>query len=135
MSADLLRRAATKLREHATAAKPGPWEVDHEDLYFILRSREPVPYTYQADIVEVHSPDATWADFDYFALMHPPVALALAEWLEAQAADIENAVAAWSRDTSYIDKHLGGVGAHTENMFRPSIAAARAILREPEVLA
>lgn len=122
MSAELLRRAATKLREHATAASRGPWEMDGADgLVWPGCMGDPV------------SGSELLADGAFIALMHPPVALALAEWLEAQATDVENAVAAWSRDTSYIDKHPGGVQAHTENMFQPSIAAARAILREPEV--
>lgn len=138
MSVDLLRRAAAKLREHAEAVgasdtftKDVPWEVEEDDdrdatLYVVANLTEfSTSYIGEGFLSRAHA--------DFVALMHPPVALALAEWLEAQAADVENAVAAWSRDTGYIDKHLGGVEAHTGNMFRPSIAAARAILREPEV--
>lgn len=61
MSAELLRRASKKLREHAELATSGPWS--------------------RADIL-------AWADLvdevdaEYIALMHPPVALALAEWLD-----------------------------------------------------
>jgi len=63
--------------------------------------------------------------------MHPPVALALAAWLEQQARHVADAVAAWSRDPGYINAHLGGVDAHTANMFALPFGVAREILREP----
>lgn len=115
MSADLLRRAAVKLREHAEAATPGPWEVDHEVMWFTLRTRAPVEYGYQADIIDVHTPAdvLAWPDFDFLALMHPPVALDLAELLDGYA------------DTA---PFAGWDGRHGERL----IALARSVLREPE---
>jgi len=100
MSADILRRAAAKLREHATAATPGPWE----HVGWIVGAPEPTTFSGCGQVI-------TWAegveagdicapsgdlyprsgyspreDMAYVALMHPPVALAVADVLEAAAA-------------------------------------------------
>lgn len=116
MSADLLRRAAVKLREHAEAVKPGPWEVDHEGMWFELRSRATFRYDYEADLTDVHSPDDTWPLFDYFAMLHPPVALALAELLDAYAEWFE----------------LPPFTSFKNGVRERYVAVAREILREPQ---
>jgi hypothetical protein len=134
MSAELLRRAAKTLREHAEALElppmttATPWTVEAEEEADCTSVVAEVLNVTTVIAVDVFSDECG----AFIALMHPPVALALADWLEAQATDVENAVAAWSRDTSYIDEHLGGVAAHTEDMFRPCLTTARAILRESE---
>lgn len=86
MSADLLRRAATRLRESALAAPRGPWSV----VYFGDRGYPQRVHSERAVLVcqtyegrddrePVRAPAATP---DFIALVHPPVALALAELLE-----------------------------------------------------
>ncbi len=84
MSADLLRRAATRLRESALAATPGPWVAarDDESMMCDLRTEAPTEYGYQKDVFSVHTPDPSWSDIDYCATVHPPVALALADLLD-----------------------------------------------------
>ena len=130
MSADLLRRAAAKLREHAEAAPEGPWvSLDNGDRLIALRPDSTFDKGFRYLVDE---PIADSSTAEYFALMHPPVALALAAWLEQEARHAADAVAAWSRDTSYIDAHLGGVEAHTEAMYALPFQVARAILREPK---
>jgi hypothetical protein len=113
VSADLLRRAAAELRTRAEAATPGPWAVDRDriGMWFMLNSRATFEYSHQAQIVDVHTPDESWPDFNYMAMMHPPVALALAELLKACA------------DHAAVEGYLPA----------PAITAvAREILREPQ---
>jgi hypothetical protein len=93
MSADTLKRAAAKLREHVEAATPGPWAA--ENVYRLLPGcrclscDEDEPYgkaIHEIDAVgEDASPTLKPGDADYIVLMHPPVALALADWLERYA--------------------------------------------------
>lgn len=116
MSADLMRRAAAKLRELATAAPEGPWvSLDGGDRLVALRPDSTFDKGFRY-LVDEPIPDASIAE--YFALMHPPVALALAELLDAavQASGVPNyepyAVAGW---------------------LRAAVEVARAVLREPEV--
>lgn len=77
MSADLLRRAAAKLREHAKAASLAPWDSASDGLVWPDRTGDPVSGSTEVE------------DADYIALMHPPVALALADWLDSAARDAE----------------------------------------------
>jgi hypothetical protein len=84
VSADLLHRAAVKLREHADRAPEGPWvSLDGGDRLVALReNREHFPKGFRY-VVDEPIDDASIAE--YIALMHPPVALALAELLDAEA--------------------------------------------------
>lgn len=113
MSADLLRRAAARLRESALAAPPGPWKV----VYFGDRgypqrvvddSATLIAQTYEGrDTTDpVRLPAGAP---EYIALVHPPVALALADWIESHVEDM------WD----------SGGRQH-------ALAVARAVLREPE---
>lgn len=121
MSADLLRRAATRLRESALAATPGPWVVEREVgvpfTEFTLCSQAPVEFPYQRKITSVLTPDEEWPDLDYFALVHPPVALALAGWLADHAAQFGP-----NDDLRYVD---------SPGDTQRAIEVARAVLREP----
>lgn len=93
MIADLLRRAAAKLREHAEKAWPGAWFSDEDTVYTVDGVRWVADCSAAANAA------------NHIALMHPPVALALADWLDAEA-----------------------------HLYAPNVAAfalARAILREP----
>ena len=118
MSVDLLKRAAGELRKHASAAVGGKWlsleggdrliAVTPDDDFAYLVSEEPA----------VHSGTA-----DYIALMHPPVALALARLL-AQTGRI---IADFA-DTMNDGVERAGDLTETDEA---AIALARAILREP----
>lgn len=113
MSADLLRRAAVKLREHAEAATRGPWlrAADHDVARGQYHDNEvgfwDGPYAEQ--VTSTGDGDEATADAAYIALMHPPVALALADWLEAVTAS----------------------GCNPVQMHK-ALVVARAILREEE---
>jgi hypothetical protein len=105
MSADLLRRAAKTLRQHATIATSSPpeepWTAYRRDdptrhvVCVELRwldEGDVMPGGYRVADMSLDAPAEGWplgqavVDSQYIALMHPPVALALAEWLEATAA-------------------------------------------------
>lgn len=122
MSADLLRRAAAKLRETAEAATPGPWSVDGDIQAVKAAGGTTIAYDDETEM----------SDGQFIALMHPPVALALADLLERRALQIADAMRGWARDTSYIDKFLGGVDGLARESFAAEFALASAILREPE---
>jgi hypothetical protein len=115
MSADLLRRAAVKLRETADAASKGSWNNDGWEIY----AGQP---GIRADwIGETCAGDADQdaANGNFIALMHPPVALALAEWIEGHAKDLEMAHDVRAQCDSPGDVHQ-------------AIIVAREILREPQ---
>lgn len=128
MPADLLRRAATRLRESALAATPGPWGVGNDEV--IVRGLEvtgPGSYTCIGSVarVEDESDRDLWSennpeqyvevdpidDANFIALVHPPVALALADWLDL--------VECWYPAAPRSDE-----AEH-------AVAVARAVLREP----
>jgi len=107
MSADLLRRAATVLREHADGATPGPWE--HVDYTGSPHGGETFMgcgqvVTFGTNVMggDIAAPSGDLyprsgyspkGDMAYIALMHPPVALALANWLE----DVADSTPGWYR--------------------------------------
>src|SRR6185295_1666780 len=105
MSSDLLRRAATKLRETAEATSPPPWSSDPDASWYecgadhrYVRTESDQHWSAVALTGLVDDPHPRSArDAAYIALMHPPVALALAVWLEHEARSVADAVAAWSR--------------------------------------
>lgn len=137
MSADLLQRAAAVLREHAEKATPGPWDTqfhrfqhetpdDRTAAWDLRGAPHPAGYgtsfTVVADLpVYKDSETEVASDAAYLALMHPPVALALADWLDAIATDTERLVGAEGLLSLNVI-----VNGYTE-----AIAVARAILREP----
>ena len=111
MSADLLRRAAEKLREHATAATPGPWEVRQKGYPHIVWQGDPDAF----QVISTNLAGNVAPDSEFIALMHPPVALALAELLD----DMADLIEVFPRD----DEMAG-----TQKL----VALARTILREPQ---
>ena len=86
MSADLLRQAAAKLQEHAEKASAGAWTEPERDGnsgdegWWIFNGRLGTS-EYAVAVTPLYSPKAE-ADARYIALMHPPVALALADLLD-----------------------------------------------------
>lgn len=128
MSAELLRRAAKVLRDAGEAATPGPWEhVDYQGN----TDGPPVTFMGCGSVVtlaenvmfgDIAAPNgdlyprsgySPLEDMRYIALMSPPVALALADLLEAHI-PLFDGLARPPRDD--------------HEVFR----LARAILREPE---
>lgn len=80
MSAELLRRAAAKMRENAQAATPSPWgraSTDGQGVAVHHGSHDTVClYTDRPDAIHI----ASW---------HPAVALAVADWLDSAYRDWE----------------------------------------------
>lgn len=125
MSADLLRRAALKLREHAQGAvmngyMPAPWRTvltDSESMTGFAGCAQLAP--------DEHAPNSACDDCTsieawtepaaaYLALMHPPVALAVADLLDGYAEKFDL-------------PPFHGFKNRTDEQF---IALARAVLRE-----
>jgi len=73
VNVDLLRRAATLIRERAQAATPGPWDANGRWVWSRIRP-EAVYGTAEPD------------DVAHIASWHPDVALAVADWLDYVAA-------------------------------------------------
>lgn len=119
MSAFTLREAATKVREVAEAATPGPWHVDED--YRTVTS-EPFRSARQAYdragsedcwvIPESFDSGVNSPNLHHIALWHPAGALLVADWLDAIAAE------SWSK--ADYTKAGGTLGA--------ALAVARAIL-------
>jgi len=94
MSADLLRRAAAKLRKD-TAALPLVWHdrpwfpvfTDSESLTGVRACRKTHTVDMESDACDLCEYIETYAEglAGFIALMQPAVALALAEWLEAES--------------------------------------------------
>lgn len=97
----LLRRAAALMRERAEAATPGPWS----------NRRGPGEHVVRHDSGAPLAATNTRADRRHIASWHPLVALAVADWLEAQAYSI------------YVTPDLPSAAA--------ALIAARAYLGEP----
>lgn len=93
--ADMLRRAGERLREVAGKATPGPWFAEpalDDPRYLDLTHPTTLPngWTGNESFVRWHyeGPPLLASDAEYVATMQPVVALALAEWIEAHAADL-----------------------------------------------
>ena len=98
MSADKLREAAKVLRERAEAATPGPWywEPPSPDDWpsadeSLMSSGAASKHGGDEVVLSGWGHDASGisgsdADRAYIATMHPGVGLALADWLDAEAA-------------------------------------------------
>ncbi len=124
---DLLRRAAAQLRQHAEATTPYPWSIENWshgwDDGQTWRINGPTGEDATTPcVVETKTDDAGFfsqaeADVEYVALMHPPVALALADWLDQAAEEVAIA---------------GVMGGFQPRSLAGAVATAKAVLREPE---
>jgi hypothetical protein len=112
VSADVLRRAAERLREVAGNATPGPWWDDFGGVRvgILPRSRHLVTNGFP-NVVAITDRRGVGGEADaaYVATMHPGVAIALADWLDMYAVYVGN----------------GGIYG-----LAPALAVARAILGE-----
>lgn len=109
---DVLRRAATALREHAEAAGKDEWAAQPvtQEVY------NAVDNTTVADLIGAGSLAESRAR--YIALVDPTVGLALADWLD-KAAEV------------YEAEIHDGYGVSLKRI-SPALAVARAILREAD---
>lgn len=124
MSAELLRRAAKTLRERAEAASPGPWiAASHtgrkDGIALVGRAEDrgtgrAIAVLAGVDVRQRH------ADAHYVELIHPPVALAMASWLDATAA---------VADAN--DEHDGFDLSAVDDTWLAALDVAAAVLREP----
>lgn len=108
MSADVLRKAAALMRERAEAATPGPWSA--ADEHGLLDGAEPAwcvsnmrpgyeamspTEGYLGDVAETSLGFHEARDqrnAEHIAGMHPAVALAVADWLDKAARDMQAVV-------------------------------------------
>lgn len=117
--ADEIRTAAAHLRALATAATPGPWTTDSSIPY-----GHRVGSSDEADWVAwtgEHGEDGSQADAAYIAAMGPPVALALADWLDATAT--------WARAYPEMahDHDRGACDDYACDVMGRALTAARAV--------
>ena len=85
MSAELLRKAATILRERAEAATPGPWRVCAEGSEGSRIAPDCADKRERSRFIGVLNGRVQPEDgrnAAYIATMHPGAGLALADWLE-----------------------------------------------------
>lgn len=82
MSAELLREAAALMRSRAQVATPGPWEAG-ERIVWRPSSIHDIDIVTDGDDGRggVRSPE----NAEHIASWHPAVALAVADWLDAEA--------------------------------------------------
>jgi hypothetical protein len=125
VSADILRRAAALLRERGTrlpgAMADRPWRLiltDSESLDGVAACSHHCAE--DADCCDGCWPIETPHEFaaQYIAMMHPPVALALADWLDVTAQAMADSHAADPDDPVELSDE------------DEAVALARAILRE-----
>ena len=117
-SAERLRAAATRLREVAEAATPGPWIATRDPLGRHVETGDGMGRI--ALGVGQDRPDRGRRvdDAAYIATMSPPVALALADLLDSTANDVEHVhdpiynltSTTVSRALAVADAVLGGEG-------------------------
>lgn len=107
MSAEVLRLAAALMRERAESATPGPWEdnafADGSVFVDRIGSHDDDP-GHEVGYFN-REPDAA-----YVAAMAPPLAFAMAEWLEAVARQVTEfgfASAQWSEAVVVAHIYLG----------------------------
>lgn len=91
MSAELLRKAAAKIRENAEAATPGPWRAFTTgarggDHWYICDSGEAIAHISAQDGI---NEEQRCGDACHIASWHPVVALAVADWLDDVAERVD----------------------------------------------
>ncbi|GGK62000.1 hypothetical protein Sme01_03900 [Sphaerisporangium melleum] len=86
-SADLLRRAAAKLRETAAGTTSGDWDVRDSGELVAWQDTEDQRFEYLVECVEWENP----ADPKWIAVASPALAEPLAAWLEEVARQYEMA--------------------------------------------
>jgi len=90
MSAERLRAAATLLRERAEGATEGNRRVTHDPLGTHVETDLDAMGRVVFGSSHDRGPERVEGDAAYIALMAPPVALALADWLDAMAVFVDS---------------------------------------------
>ena len=86
MTADLLREAAALMRKRAVRMPPGPYGMSSQwTTPTTMRSRVTKAGALIAEVRGKDSDGSGVYTVDYFSSWHPLVALAVADWLDAQA--------------------------------------------------
>jgi len=87
MSAETLRRAASLMRERVADATPGPWLAfrANKGLHAVYGVTTDTATDYESDV----SVGIKVEDAEHIASWHPAVALAVANWLEDAAENLE----------------------------------------------
>jgi hypothetical protein len=154
--AAFLRRASTHLRALAQAASPGPWERPLNTRYKAIVTA-PLPEGETGSYIDgvdratgererccvvlantwsngKHYRKRSGRDLEYIAAMHPGVALAVADWLDAEA-DAHEGVMAVSEGVCDIAVAVGA-GEHrievAASTLDQALAVARSLLGETE---
>jgi hypothetical protein len=99
VSAETLRRAAALMRERAEAATEGPWSAEAigSEGYHVFGpngSRAPMKGRARVAACTWQDWDEVKADADHIASWHPAVALAVADWLDAEAKEYDRLILA-----------------------------------------
>lgn len=96
LPAAMLSRAATAIRATSVSAYPGPWISDDSEDCWRLHSA-PDPHFPTAQILKAPKHGTPYAEYwpdgptaAHITAWHPGVALAVADWLDATAADMDN---------------------------------------------
>lgn len=99
VSAELLREAASLIRERALVATPGPWSeyVLGSEGYDVRGPDQLLPTSRIPRRVRVarcgyEAWEVDKANAEHIAAWHPAVALAVADWLEAEADGVDFAI-------------------------------------------
>lgn len=82
MSSEILRRAASLMRERAEDATPGPWAAASDGRTTELLADGGADVIYRR-VMDWHAP----ADAEHIASWHPAVALTVADWLTSVVDD------------------------------------------------
>jgi hypothetical protein len=122
--AQLLRDAATRLRDLATEATEGPWNYD--PAYGFGSTAEVVAQNGGWIVVRGdHDEDS---NLRWIAAMSPALAEPLAAWLEAQADVLARCHQLWSDPQSGV---IEDVDALVEQRFSHPLAVARTLTTDP----
>jgi hypothetical protein len=114
VSAETLRRAAALMRERAEAARAGRWLADGSELFADWEDSRYI------GVCDGSLAEGNVANAEHIASWHPAVALAVADWLDAQAADVE----------SFVDGEVGWVTVEWRAANTAALIVARAYLGE-----
>jgi hypothetical protein len=119
VSSDLLRRAAAKLRERAEwFGTTSPWRVEYAEGGYPQRIVDDGAVLYAETFDGLRGTPGEAGTAEYIALVHPPVALALARLFDVHATLLE------------VDREAGEFFT-SAFAAEELVAIAREILREP----